>query len=188
MLRRALGRKGEFAPLYGVEADIHAKAAQGDFTGACILIALMAEVALKDQIIRYLISVRGLSLKEAVAQMSSANGRNMGIADLVDKPKKKAALCYFDELIGWQPFVEKEYGAWKTNTRELRNEIMHGGRTEVDRESAERSWGAAFDLISLARGKLALDLVAKKGWVIDEREFDAFFAPVSPLLFPPKLL
>jgi len=88
ILKKAVTFEGTMSPLLVLEADIHDKATQGEFMTASVLIALLSEEAIKEHIIQYISISRDLHPNQAKLKLIKRNGYNVGISELLDKPKK----------------------------------------------------------------------------------------------------
>jgi hypothetical protein len=179
LLQFAYSKSGKFGPLWILEADIHDRITQGDFYVAIVLIAMISEEAIKSHLIQFLIIRDGLSAESAQSALKKKNGYSLGIADLIDPPKKHEK-CFVEEISGWCPHIEESYKAWNKDVRELRNEVIHTGRRNVSSDEIDAAWTACCAFIRVSFSSFLFRLI-KDGYQVSESDSTKFYNPISDI-------
>lgn len=186
LLKTTIRHEGQMSPFLILEADIHDKATQGEFLTACVLIALLSEEAIKEHIIQFFTKSESLHLGEAKLKLIKENGHHRSIGELVDKPKRGNS-CFIHDIIGWKPFLEDEYTLWKTNVRELRNNIIHASEKDISHQQVIEAWKSCVDFIQLSRNKFIKKLQSNE-IEITRLDFMKFYVPISSNIFTSGLI
>jgi len=186
LLKSAITHEGQMSTLLVLEADVHDKATQGEFLTACVLIALLSEEAIKEHIIQFYVKSESLHPDEAKLKLIKPNGHYLGIGELVDKQKKEKK-CFIEDIIGWKPFLENEYSLWKTNVRELRNNIIHASTKDISHKQVINAWESCVQIIRLSRNRFVEKLHSDE-IEITETDFMKFYSPVSSNIFTSGLI
>lgn len=186
ILRAGLSSGGKMNPLAALEADIHEKATQGDLLMASILIGLLVEEAIKEHIIQFLKIKNQWHYDEAKKELIKDNGKYLGIGDLLDKKKNNNERCFIERLIDWKPYESNEYGQWDKNVRDVRNEIIHAGRKDINSKQVELAWVSCIGFLRLLRNKF-LHALIQSGIRVSENEALRFFSPLASEIFPRRI-
>lgn len=183
LLRNGLSAGVRIDPLASLEADIHEKATQGDFMTASILMELLAEEAIKDHIVQFLVIRDKLHHDAAKRVLIKSNGKLYGISDLVDKDDKNGKICLVEQLIGWKPYGTVEYDKWDGNVRKLRNEIIHAGKRDIHIEQVKFGWLSCVEFLTLVATNF-MQALSNGGVEITVNEAIRFYIPLEREIFP----
>lgn len=186
LLRSGLITGGKMNSLAALEADIHEKAAQGDFLSACILIGLLAEEAIKEHIVQYVRIRDQTHPDDAEKTIVKNNGKYLSITDLVDKNSKGKKVCLTEMLIGWKPYETDSYANWDQNVRVLRNEIAHAGNKDVNFEHVKLAWLSCAEFLILSANNF-IHALGDCGVEMTTNEAIGFYVPLTKEILPSGL-
>jgi len=185
LLKYSVMTGGSMSPLVTMEADIHDKATQGDFIPATISIGLLAEEAIKEHVVQYYRHKEGLDVDDAQRKLIKPTGHTFGIADLLDRPKGKRT-CFIEDIIGWKPYQENAYEKWNKYVRNLRNDVIHSGKKDINFDDINKGWKACYDIVSISSGKF-IEAVQSHDITLTDGEKMSFYRPISVNVCPPSL-
>jgi hypothetical protein len=156
-----------------LEADIHDRVSHGDLLVGLVLMGLLVEEGIRDHLTAYIRLQEGISEEEAEARLLRANGLAYGIADMVDPPGGRRKTCLIESIAGWKPYEHGQYEDWNSFVREMRNEIIHRGRNNVNPVDAERAWVASTRFLELSVSQFLKSLV-EQGVQVKPEEVQMF--------------
>jgi len=185
LIKSGLSMGGRMNPLAILEADIHEKATQGDFMTALILMGLLAEEAIKEHIIQFVKIRDQLHHDDAKNILIKNKAKYLGISELVDKNgrEREKKDCLVEELIGWKPYDSIEYAEWDAKVRDVRNEIIHAGKKDINLEQVRIGWLACVEFLTLSARNF-MQALSKSGAEITADEAIGFYMPLTKEILP----
>lgn len=166
------------SPLPMLEADIHDRVSHGDLLVGLVLMGLLVEEGIRDHLTAYIRLQEGILEEEAESRLLRANGLAYGIADMVDPPSGRRKTCLIESIAGWKPYEHGQYKDWNSFVREMRNEIIHRGRNNVNPVDAERAWVASTRFLELSFSQF-LERLVEQGIQVKPEQVQMFRARSS---------